>query len=406
MKRLALSALATASLVACGDDGSDTPTDAAPATDAEVDAPDLDAPVVTRSGSISVLEVAVLNPGTSGTFFGQGNQVNIGFTSSDAVPGPTMEEMPGSALGCKAWRYDAAQAGAASVGLDEGSVQVAATGTGAPNFPACVHTAGVGYTCPHTGTASTGGTIAAGPQQGTATLTDTDVTFDAGNTTNRYVRITGATTAANNGVFPIVGLVGANTIVFANPAVVAETIPGTGSHVNLAGVGPTPNAPDPGFMGNDNAVTVALTAGGMNHIADFTSTTGAGTTGDDFSLATAESNKLNAIPRDGSAFTITCDAADCPAGSAAGTVLNIVTTDAPTAGLSPFAMPPPMTNRYQVRCSVLGATAITVPAAYSAIVMGAGATRIQASFIRGTLLGGGPPEVSVVAGHAIVGFTN
>jgi hypothetical protein len=38
--------------------------------------------------------------------------------------------------------------------------------------------------------------------------------------------------------------------------------------------------------------------------------------------------------------------------------------------------------------------------------MGSGSTRIQASFIRGALLGGGPESVSVVAGHAIVGFTN
>lgn len=405
MKRLALFALTTAALVACGDDGGDGggDADAAPEVDAP---PDIDAAAPTFSGSISLLEVAVLNPGSGGTFFGQGPQVSIALASSADVPGPIMEEMPGSALGCKAWEYTAAQAAAAATGTDEGMVEFALTGTTPPMAPPCAFTAGVGYTCPHLSTAETGGVIAAGPNAGLATLTDTDNNFADSNSLGRYLRITGATNAANNGVFPIVSRPGATTLVYANAAFLPESLPTAATHVNVFGLGPIPNAADPGFLEDDNAVSVTLTAGGGNHFATFTSTTGQQTFGDDFTLATAELDKLNAIPKDGSAFTVTCAAQDCAAGSAAGTVLNIVTTDTATTGLSPFAMPLPTTRQVKIRCGVLGTSAITVPAAYSALIMGSGATRIQASFIRGALLGGGPESVSVVAGHAIVGFTN
>jgi hypothetical protein len=369
----------------------------------------IDAVPATFTGSISILEAAVLNPGAGNGTFGQGAQVSVSFIGSDAVPGPILQEMTTSALGCKAWEYTAAQAAAATVGLDEGLLDINLVGTNAPVVPDCAYVANVGYTCPQTATAQVGGTIAVGPSAGLFTLTDNDNTFNDGNSRGRYLRIAGAATAGNNGVFPIVNRTGATTLVFANPAGAAETLPAAATHINLYGVGPIPNAADPGFIENDNTVNVTLTAGGGNHFATFTSMTSTGanmTLGDDFTLATAEANKLNAIPRNGAAFTITCTAAACPAASATGTVLNIITTDTPTAGLSPFAMPLPTTRRVQIRCGVLGASAITVPAEYSALIQGSGATRIQASFIRGALLTGGPPEVSVVAGHAIVGFTN
>lgn len=422
MKRFALLALPFAA-AACGDNnGTDVPIDAAIDTavidtpidtptdtpiDTAVDAPD-GPPVTTYSGTISVLEAALLNPGTSGTFFGQGVQAGITFTSSDTTmfPAPLMEEQPGSPLGCKAWQYTAAQAPLASIGLDEGPVAVNSPAATTTSFlPSCVFQPGAGYICPHTGTMSTGGIIAAGPAAGTATLTDADTTFNAGNTSNRYVRIGGATNAANNGVFPILALGGANTIVYGNPAFVAETIPATGFHINLAGVGPTPMAPDPGFLTDTASIDFVHTMGGGGHIPDFTATTSAaGSVGDDFTLPLASLNLLNAIPRDGTAFTVGCaDAASC--GTASGTLINIVTTDGPTAGLSPFTMPLPTTRRVQVRCASLGAISITVPAAYSALIMGSGATRIQTTFIRPTLMAG-VANVTSISGHAVVGFTN
>ena len=415
MKHFALLALPLA-MVACGDNqGVERPVDGA------LDAPDIDGPIdaaidavdapppVTYSGTISLLEAAVLNPGTSGTFFGQGVQVGISFSRSDQVPAPLIEQMPGSPLGCKVWEYTPAQAAASSIGVDEGPVTILSpAGQTTTNLlPMCAFQAGAGYLCPHANTAQVGGTIASGPAAGTATLTDADVTYNPSNTTNRYVNIAGATNAANNGTFPIVALGGVSTIVYANPAFVAETLPAAATHVNLAGIGPTPSAPDPGFLGDDVSVDFAHTAGA--NIGAFTaSTTAGGSVGNDFTLPTAELNELNALPRDGSPFTISCDAVSCPPGSASGTLINIVTTDGSTAGLSPFSMPAPVTRRIQVRCAALGASSVTVPAEYSAFLTPArsGATRIQATFIRPTLMGGGPANVTSISGHAIVGYTN
>jgi hypothetical protein len=353
-----------------------------------------------------LLEAQVLNPGTSGTLFGQGIQIGITFTASDQVPGPIMEEQPGAPFGCKAWEYTPAQAAAASIGNDEGAITITTTGTTPMMIPSCAHSP-AGYVCPHTMTAQVGGVIAAGPQAGTMTFTDLDVTYNANNTTNRYLQVSGATNAGNNGVFPIVALAGANTIVIGNPAGVAETLPAAATHVNLAGVGPTPMVPDPGFLTDDATVSMALTVGGGMHFQAFTVSNGVSNVGNDFTLATAEAIKLNAIPSTGAEFSIACDAAGCPAGSASGSILNIVTTDAPVTGLSPFAMPLPTTRRVQVRCAELqlgvAGHSITVPPAYSALLMNSGATRIQATFIRPHLMASDP--VTAISGHAMVGFT-
>ena len=409
MKRTVLLGLTFAGVAACGDNkGVDI--DAAPidaAIDAAIDAP-IDAPPPVFSGSFSAIEAAVLTPGTS-TVFGQGLQLGLSFTDSSMIPAPLMEETPGAPIGCKVWEYTPAQVAASSVGVDEGPATFTFTaGTGMPTtppaVPACIFSPNVGYTCPDTGTASGGGVIAAGPAMGTATLTDTDITYNAGNSTGRYVRIAGAAMAANNGVFPIVAIAGANTIVYANPARVVETLPAAAQHVNLAGVGPIPSAPDPGFLADDYKIAVAHTMGGGGHVANFSLDTGAGTIGDDFTLDNASTGQLVALPRNGAPITFTC-MTNCGAANAAGSLVNIITTDAPVAGLSPFAMPPPVTKRVQIRCAQLGTGNITIPAAYSAKIMSSGATRIQTTYIRGALLSSTSPPVTGVAGHALVGFT-
>jgi hypothetical protein len=411
MKRFVWLAVAFTGAVACGDDEGGDPD--APqvidAADAAIDADDTDAAEATFSGSISFLEAQVLAPGDQGAFFGQGNQISISFVSSDDVPGPVMQEMTGP-IGCKAWEYTPAQT-AALIGRDEGTVAFTVEGTGAPSIPTCAFVAGAGYACPHANTAGNTGTIAVVQPGVLASLTVVAAPgpYNAMNTTNRYVRISGATTAANNGVFPIVQRPSDTTIVYANGAAVAEALPATATRVNLAGVGPTPQAPDPGFLGDDNTFMAAFTPGAGSHFAAFTSSGGAATVGDDFTLATAEAAELNDIPLDGTEFTLSCETGSCGAGSATGTILNIVTTDGavptPVGASNFFAMPPPVTKRVQVRCAQLGVSSITVPAAYSEFLRTSGATRVQASFIRPLLVPGGPNTVTVVAGHAIVGFT-
>ena len=113
MKRFAC--LSFVLVAACGDDGTvatDASVDAA--VDAPIDAP-VDAPPTVYSGTLTALELRVLNPGTSGTFFGQGIQVGISFGDSVTGVAPTMEEQPGSPLGCKLYNFTAAQAARAEV---------------------------------------------------------------------------------------------------------------------------------------------------------------------------------------------------------------------------------------------------------------------------------------------------
>lgn len=412
MKKLAWLGLGLGFAVAaaaCGDDGGNTPIDASSIDGDTTDATEIDAVPVTYAGTISLLEAQVLAPGTSGALFGQGIQASVVFTASDQVPAPMMEEQPGLPFGCKAWEYTPAQVAAATVGVNEGNVTFTLTGGQAQhNIPTCVHQAGVGYVCPHTNTAGTGGDITVGGG-GTATLTVSNTPYNANNTAGKYISINGATNATNNGVFPIVASTSSSTVTYVNPGAVAETLPAAATRVNLAGVGPIPNAADPGFLDNDNAASFALVMGGGGHFADFTVTTGVGTVGDDPTIEAAEAGKLNNIPLDGSALSVVCSATGCPAGSASGTILNIVTTDGTIPGNPQlfFVMPPPVTKRVQVRCAALqGATAgqtITVPAAYMALIQSSGATRIQATLIRPTLMGSDP--VTAIAGHALVGFT-
>jgi hypothetical protein len=93
-------------------------------------------------------------------------------------------------------------------------------------------------------------------------------------------------------------------------------------------------------------------------------------------------------------------------GSALGTLINITTTDTPTTGMSPFAMPLPTTRRVNVRCSTIGARMVTVPPAFAALLMTSGATRVQTTLIRPALMTGSAAGVNSISGHAIVGFTN
>lgn len=426
MKRFVSLVLALGAAAACGDNlnpgGGDDDSDAvrpdAPNPDAmPVDAP-IDARAATHSGTVTLLEAALLAPGGA-SFFGQGVQIGISFVPRSG-PQPTivMEQSPGQPFGCKLFEFTPAQL-AAQLGTDEGPVNFTIAGGAAQiAVPSCTFTAGVGYTCPDLTTASTGGAIApgVGPLAGTGVLTDTDNTFTAANSNGRYIRISGAATAANNGVFPIMaagtagGLPADTMIAYANPAAAVETLPGTASHVNIAGVGPIPMAPDPAFLRDDNTATVVHTMGGGNNVETFTQMT-TGTVGDDFVLATGDNAKLTSIPTTGTAadLVISCDGASCAAGSAMGMLVNIISTDtavpSPVSASNFFAFPPPTTKRKQIRCSMIGGvTSITVPAAYMAAMIDPSITRIQTTVIRPALLGLDPPS-STLVGHATVGFT-
>lgn len=389
----------------------DAPTIDAPTVDAPPDGrlPDCCLPL-TAAGQVAILETAVMRPGASSEIVAQGLAVDVAFLTSDVAPPSILEEMPGTPLGCKAWSYTPSQAAVAALGLDEGAVAIEVpSGSGTPLVPPCTYQPGLGYQCPHLATESAGGTIEATATAGVARLVDADVVFTAGNSLGRHVHIRGAQPAANNGVFPIVAVESATAITYANPGFVAGDLAPTAVHVNLAGAGPVPVAAlaEPGPLADDATVMVRHVVGGGGHVPAFTATTGAASAGDHFTLPDADRDRLNAIPRDGQAFTIRCDAAACGAGSATASLLEIVTSDGPTAGLPATVLPPPVTRSVRVRCAVLGSTSVTVPATFAALLTpaSAGATRVRASFQRIGLMGGVPPGVSVFAGHALVGYS-
>ncbi len=164
---------------------------------------------------------------------------------------------------------------------------------------------------------------------------------------------------------------------------------------------------DPGMLPDVQTFEAALTSGGGNHVPSFVANS---EVGDDFTLTPESLALLENLPRDGSPFTVACDASSCPSGSGIATELEIMTTDAAVSGLSPFDLPLPTNLRVWTRCTVLDPTSatITVLAPHAAYLMGSNATRIRATFRRLQLAGPDPPvaDVLVMAGHAITGITN
>ncbi len=436
MKRLVSLVCVLGGAAACGDNltngGGDDDTDAiqidAPNPDAPTDAPPIDAPTATHAGTISVFDVRLRNQGGAGVD-GHGIQVGISFTDLASAQQPIMEESPGNPTdGCKLWEYTPAQL-VASFGADQGPVQVCGSGPGpqftcaqAGNaFPPCVFQAGVGYICPDTASSGSanGVTIASAGTSLTSMATTTLNKFD-GLDVGRYIRFSGTGNAIldNAGPLPIVMVPAAGmgaAVVFAGVEVTA--MPTAGTYTVLAGVGPIPGAPASGFLADNEMITFQKAASAnFEAFPANLGFSGANGIGDAFTLGTAPVGGVakvlpTTIPTDGSAFTVGCDnAAAC--GTSLGSILNIITTDA-TVLPSPFSFPPPVTKRVQIRCIEVGATTITVPAAYSARLTRAmsGGTRIQTSFIRSNQAGAtnmsGPPNTVLIAGgHAEVGFTN
>jgi hypothetical protein len=406
MRELKLALFSVFAVAACG--GGDKTPDARHTIDgprfdgADIDAAP-DAGPATFSGTVSLAEVSIQGIPQ----LGQGLNIDLRFAPDGTAP--VFDDNPGSPTGCKVWVYDAAEA--TNTGQDEGTVSITSA-DGTPVIPPCVFTGPTtGYLC--LGEAGTGGTIAP-IGGGAATFTSTSIT-DAASEVGRYLIISGAAMAGNNGAFPIVNAAGANTVVIGNPGAAAETLPAAANFTAVAGQGPIPGAADPGFLEDDDDITIALTQGGAGDFESFSKSFGAlGGAGDDFTLGTASQTLINAIPSDGSAFSLSCDTAGggtgCDAG-AFGSLVAITTTDSPTAGLPPYSLPPPTTTETYLRCAVIGSATVNVPAEASAFLMTSGATRMQTTFLRANLQTAGNTgqvvaNTNIVVGHTIAGFSN
>lgn len=380
--------------------------------DAGIDA----GPENTHTGTVSIHDTTILNAPT----LGHGLSIGIDFPpNTDRLP--DYEAMPGSPVGCKAWLYDLAAGDVPVVGSDEGTITI--TGTTA-EVPDCNFVPGVGYLCiAGAGASDTtvvddsalGGAIPAD----TALVTISGATFDM-NDVGRYLSVSGATNAANNGSFPVVGVGSmAGQLVIANPAAVTEATAFTGTWTVLAGAGPNPayllGAPDP--LQDSDMVTAAITPGGGMHI-DWDSTIFPFpiNTGDSFSLNDASEAIVSAtgaavVLDDGNAVTLNCEetAGSCPAAS--GTIVTIQSTDAPIpVGAPPYYFPPATSKMGLIRCANIGPSGlITASADAMAFLQDANATRFRTVYLRvGFAIGvtrfAGVNGTNVVVGHSITAF--
>lgn len=390
------------SLAGCGDNSNATiDSQPLPDTPPPIDAdmtPDTE-PVVVRSGTISIQEIRL-----NGTTDFQGLNISVGFSA------PTAPALGDGSIGtCSTWTYDTNNP--PPTGLNEGIVDF--TLSAGPAIPTCAFV-GISYLCISESGAAAGGDAFSFEPAGAGTMTGGLTVAAAGFSgadVGRYISIAGATSAGNNGNFPVVGAAAGPTTIYGNPGAVAEAaVAGTTTYTVLAGAGPIPSNTDPGLIADDATVDVAFTAGGDNHFAGFS--IAAMQVGNDFDLDTASAGLLSATPTPATAadMTIACDTGNCAAEGLSGALLLVESTNGDITGL-PGTSFPAGSESVVTRCSGLGVTTITALAAHmqfhSDFFNGGGGTRIRTTFISTVLAprGAFPAEVNVLAGHAVVGFT-
>lgn len=404
--------------VGCGGGPADTSDAAdldASEADAMVDARIHEPPAPPRvNGSITIVEAQVLAPAPApvNTIVAEGIQLGITFTDPTTAIAPVLDTNPGTLFGCKVVEVPVAQL-AAAAGEDQGTVRITVDNGGTPAnpvFPTCAFLpGGAGYLCPDLTSSQAFDAVntitleQVDAQTSRLTVNAGPATFDADDV-GRYVKLSGTASAydATHMTLPIVAITSPTVVVLGAPVPDATVTFGVGRMWTFAGVGPQPGLADPGQLADGASATAILTPGVGDHFP--TTTITYGDAGDDFTMDDASADLLRNIPTDGRAFSLSCAAC----GQSIGTILTITTTDANVVGLSPIAMPLPTTKRVSIRCAEVGQSTITVPALISARLASAGATRIQATFVRGNFGTADPATdelAQVIAGHAMVGFT-
>jgi hypothetical protein len=273
-------------------------------------------------------------------------------------------------------------------------------------IPPCVFVPSQGYRCvAGGGSGATGDMIVddAGGA-GTAGLVDSapaGYTFSAADV-GRYL-VVSAAGAGQNGAFPIVAVGANNTVIYANPTAASGAF--TGTYSVIAGLGPVPGAPDP--LLDSEMIKVSITPGGLGKFM-FPDTTVP--VGDSFTLDAASKTKINAMPLDGVATSLDCAAGSCGAGTAAGSLVVMTTTDGVIPpGAPDYYMPDPVNKLVVARCSALGASTVDLPTSVMAQIQASGAKRVRTLFIRtGLTITGNPGMLNptnILVGHAVAGFT-
>ncbi|WP_437280925.1 hypothetical protein WME90_10305 [Sorangium sp. So ce375] len=354
-------------------------------------------PVATHNGIISIQDVSIQGAPQAG----HGLTVQILFTSSRP---PAYEEMPGQVEGCKAWVYDTEDS-PPPVLTDQGVITI----DGLDGGPIACRFAGAGYVCP-TSTGAGQASVAPG-QPGTAVYTIEGATFSAADI-GRYLRVTGAANAKNQGAFPIVAVESSTTAVVVNQGATEEAF--AAEYTVLAGAGPVPNNPiDPIERGDE--VVVGVSPGGEMAF-DFPDSAPI-VAGEAFTPDTASAAALVALPLDGSSLTLGCGGPGGNCGSAQATIVRLTSTDGDVEGASPFAMPPPARKQVEIQCVAVGGDGtLTVPAEAMKLLHEAHLvspiSRIRTALMREgwartTNAASLPPNsATLLVGHGQLGFTS
>lgn len=206
---------------------------------------------VQATGEISLTELSIQGHPE----LGQGPIVSIDFSDPTAVV-PLLDGRTRSADGCVAYGFPAGS----GASLDEGGIKLTVA-DGTPEMPPCLvlddgqyqcvtarHPSQVGDMFPLTG------------QPDLFAMSDPTGRFTQADI-GRWLEISGADAPGNNGLFPIVSLLnGGTSPVFVNPA--GQDEPSSqATYFVRAGAGPIPDVADPGFLEDDDIVTVELQPG-------------------------------------------------------------------------------------------------------------------------------------------------
>jgi hypothetical protein len=330
---------------------------------------------------------------------GMGYEVQVDFRRTPALPVYT-DDLSNPAVGCRVWEYTAAEWTALATVPDEGAVNFTVSG-GSLSIPGCNQLTTAGrYGC--FGGFGTPDSVSC--SAGSCTITQASGSFTSKHL-GRWLSLSAAPSAANDGLFPILSVPGATTLVYANAAGVSEALGSPALYGIEAGRGPIPGVTEPGFLLDTDKLTVALVPGGLSEWTAFTAPSI--DAGDHFALDPS-SKALDQIAVDGAAFRVGCDATGGNCGAAALNELTLVTSDGATAGLPSAVLPPPAAKAVVIRCGAPGsATGVDVSAAASAHLASSGAKRIRGSYLRaGTADPASSHPVHIRVGHAVVGYSD
>ncbi|HEX6241164.1 MAG TPA: hypothetical protein VFZ61_09740, partial [Polyangiales bacterium] len=199
----------------------------------------------THTGLISIQDVSIANQPTAG----HGLTINALFTPWVAAD---YEERPDELGGCRVWSYDLSVAPAPPE-QDQGTLEIGGIRNGDLR---CVFEDGRGYVCPSaSGQAEL---VSSAGTAGRATYASATPLFEP-RFAGHYLRVEGASTVANNGAFPILGVTSATELLLANPRASDERF--MARYSLLAGAGPIPGGGFSPFQ-TDRAVEVSLRSGG------------------------------------------------------------------------------------------------------------------------------------------------